>query len=204
MGRRATEQGRSEKACPDRSLIERAKKGEDRALDLLIRRHQPVVARRVMQMCRNDADVEDIVQEVMITLYLRLDGFEGRSSLATWLYRVATNAFLLHERRRKRDRLTFTGNEPYEEEGFSSEPCASEGSDGFRHVYERELLDSVSRAVDSLPDSYRQVLLHRRRDGLSLKEVSRLANITVSSVKSRQYRANQMLKERISLDGLHN
>jgi len=151
------------------SLIERAKEGEDWAIDLLVRTHQPVIARRIRSMCRNDADVEDIVQEVMITMFRKLDGFEGKSSLATWLYRVATNAFLLHERRKRRDRLTFIENEPYEDETgtFAWYPY-EEWTDGFTRVYERELLDSVSKAMEALPESYRQVLLLRRRDGHGL------------------------------------
>ena len=187
------------------SLIERAKQGEGWAIDLLVKAHQPVIARRIRSMCRNDADVEDIVQEVMITMFRKLDGFEGKSSLATWLYRIATNAFLLHERRKRRDRLTFIENEPYEDETgtFSWYPY-EEWTDGFTRVYERELLDSVSEAMEALPESYRQVLLLRRRDGLSLKQVSRLAKITVSSVKSRQYRAKQMLKTSLSQDELKN
>ncbi len=187
------------------SLIERAKQGEGWAIDLLVRTHQPVIARRIRSMCRNDSDVDDIVQEVMITMFRKLDGFEGKSSLATWLYRIATNAFLLHERRKRRDRLTFIENEPYEDEtGTFAWYPHEEWTDGFTRVYEKELLDSVSEAMENLPESYRQVLLLRRRDGLSLKQVSRLAKITVSSVKSRQYRAKQMLKASLSQGELKN
>jgi RNA polymerase sigma-70 factor (ECF subfamily) len=185
------------------SLIERAKEGEGRAFDLLVRENRPLIARRVRCLCRNDADVEDIVQEVMITMYRKLDHFRGESALSTWLYRIATNAFLMYERRKRRDKLTFIEGEPYEDES-SFEGHRYEGTDGFRYVYERELLDSVSEAMETLPARYRQVLLMRRRDGLSLKEVSRLANITVASVKSRQYRANKMLKEGIRLAALKN
>jgi len=157
-----------------------------------------------MQMCRNDADVEDIVQEVMITMYRSLGGFEGKSSLSTWLYRIATNAFLMHERRRRRYKRTFVEHDPYEDgpETFSWYP--DKGTDGFTYVHEREILDSLSKAVDTLPHAYQQVLLLRRRDGLSLKEVSRREKVTVSSVKSRQYRAMQMLKEKVGIEGLLN
>jgi RNA polymerase sigma-70 factor (ECF subfamily) len=193
-------QGRSED--PEISLIERAKEGEPRAFDSLIRKHRPEVAHRVRRLCRNDADVDDIVQEVMITLYRNLGGFKGKSSLSTWLYRVATNAFLMHERRKKRDRLSFIDSEPYEEEEKAGSLARHphEPMDGFSHLYEKELLDALSEAMEALPEAYRQVLLLRRRDGLSLDEVSRAAGLSVASVKSRQYRGKQMLKAKIELD----
>jgi len=186
----------------DAFLIEQARKGEAWAMDRLVREHRPAVARRVRRLCQNDADAEDVVQEVMLTLYRKLERFEGKASLATWLYRIATNAFLMHERRKRRDRLTFTERELYEREAGTFMWYAHEGTDGFTHVYERELQDAVSEAMETLPQPYRQILLLRRRDGLSLKEVSRLEKITVSSVKSRQYRAKQMLKAEMGLGEL--
>ena len=202
--RKETKQLEGPAAGLETALIECAKEGKDWALDQLVRKHQPVIARRVMQLCRNDADAEDIVQEVMITMYRRLDAFEGKSSLSTWLYRIATNAFLMHERRKRRDRLTFCEHEPYEDESESPAWSPQQGTDGFTYVYERELSDSFSEAMEALPESYREVLLLRRRDGLSLKQVSRREKVTVSSVKSRLYRAKQMLKEKTNLEGLMN
>jgi len=205
MGNAITETKASDRGSRDveTSLIERAKEGEVWAFDLLVRENRSLITRRVRRLCQNDADVEDIVQEVMVTMYRKLDHFKGKSALSTWLYRIATNAFLMHERRKRREKLTFIENEPYKDES-SFEGHRYEGTDGFRHVYERELLDSISEAMETLPARYRQVLLMRRRDGLSLKEVSRLANITVASVKSRQYRANKMLREGIRLAALKN
>lgn len=108
---RETQRGREPRQMSEPNLIERAKEGEDRAMDLLVRKHQPAVERRLRQLCRNEADVDDIAQEVMITLFRRLDKFQGKSSLDTWLYRVATNAFLMHERRRKRHRSAVVDKE---------------------------------------------------------------------------------------------
>ncbi len=184
-------------------LIERAKEGEARAFDSLIRKHRPEVTRRVRRLCRNDEDVEDIVQQVMITLYRKIHRFEGRSSLSTWLYRIATNAYLMCERRKKRDRLTFVENEPFEETFDSFPWYPYEGTDGFASVYEKELLHSVSEAMEDLPEAYREVLLLRRRDGLTLKETSRRTGVTIASVKSRQYRANRMLRGKLRLEHLN-
>jgi RNA polymerase sigma-70 factor (ECF subfamily) len=208
MRNELTETGKREGIPYDResSLIERAKDGESKAFDSLIRMHQPAVARRVRRLCRKEEDVEDIVQEVMITLYRKIDRFQGRSSLSTWLYRIATNAFLMYERRKRRDKLTFIQDEPNQGEdraeafGFH----LYEPTDGFSYVYEKELQNSISEAMKELPEIYRQILLLRRRDGFSLREVSRLAKISVPSVKSRQYRGKQMLKAKISLDALQN
>ena len=177
------------------TLIERAREGEDRAMDLLVRRHQPVVERRVRQLCRNEADAEDIAQEVMITLFRRLDKFQGKSSLATWLYRVTTNAFLMHERGQRRHRSAVTDRELQEKDGVTFGWDDFGHEDPFSNVHGKELLEIFSEKIEQLPKRYREVFRLRRFEELTLEEVSQRIQISVMGVKSRQYRAKEMLKK---------
>ncbi|PYM54312.1 MAG: RNA polymerase subunit sigma-24, partial [Candidatus Rokuibacteriota bacterium] len=76
------------------ALVERLRGGEQAALESLMERFAPRVYRLAYGITRNEADAEEVVQDVFLTLFRKISSFEGRSALSTWIYRVTTNAAL--------------------------------------------------------------------------------------------------------------
>jgi RNA polymerase sigma-70 factor, ECF subfamily len=182
-------------------LIERAKNGDVQAFEELVSRNRAMLVSMLRNLCRNEADVEDLFQEVVLTLYLKLKMFEGKSSLATWLYRVARNTFLMHNRKAANGRFSFVPIASCEEPACRSDLFNSdEPPEAVAHVLRAEITPMIREAMSALPEGHREVILLRKVKGLSAKEVSSLMKISVPAVKSRQHRAKQVLK--VQMEGL--
>jgi RNA polymerase sigma-70 factor (ECF subfamily) len=178
-------------------LIEKVKNGERNAFEELERRFRPKIINQLRRLCHNENEAEDIFQEVMVTLYLKLNTFEGKSTLSTWIYRITLNAFLMHERKQKRQQLLLTEGE-YNEAYSGTAVLKSEAETGaYIHMENSEFHVTLARAVSELPKGYRDVFLMRNKDELPIKEVSKRLGISVPAVKSRNRRARQFLKSRL-------
>ena len=88
----AREEGR--KDASDESLVERARAGEKRAFDALVRRHQEKVYRLALRLSGGERDAEEVLQETFLQIYRKLDSFRGESRFSTWLFRIAANGAL--------------------------------------------------------------------------------------------------------------
>lgn len=151
------------------------------------------VARRIL---RDDALADDCVQEAFVKAFGKIDGFEGRSSLKTWLHRITVNEALMKLRVRKRlgeqsiDALLpeFDENGCRIEASWSSLATSEE-------IVERESTRAlVLSKIGELPENYRIVLLLRDIEELETAEVAKLLNISQSNVKVRLHRARAALK----------
>ena len=186
---------------PDQALVERLRTQDPVALEELMDRHSPRVYRVAFGITRNHAEAEEIVQDVFLTLFRKIDAFEGRAAVTTWLYRVTTNA-ALGRRRGKRSTLevhiedwlpTFKadghreGDPSWLRADWSQTPEAEFLSGEARNVLEG--------ALDRLPDHYRAILVLRDVEDLSNEEVAEALGESVSTVKSRLHRARMALRE---------
>ncbi len=165
----------------DDELVSRARGGDRKALDTLLRRHHE----RVYAICRriagNDADAADATQDALIAIVRRLDRFDGRSTFSTWSYRVATNACLdeLRRRRRRPDPTDLDERDtPSEPDDFTT-----------RHA----LSDEIGHALDSIPENFRLPVVMRDIDDLDYAEISELLGVPMGTVKSRIARGRSML-----------
>lgn len=156
------------------------------------------IYRLALKMLNNPQDAEDILQETFIKAFRHIKGFNGRSSISTWLYRIATNEALMHLRRKRSDQVSI--DEPVETLEGELEPiqlidwcCLPEeellSSEG------RELLD---KAAAELPESLKIVFLLRDIEGLSTQEVGEILNLSETAVKTRLSRARMRLRESLS------
>ena len=185
-------------------LVERLKGGDGAALETLMERYASRVFRVARGITRTDADAEEVVQDVFLTLARKIDSFEGRAALGTWIYRVATNAALL-KRRGKRAQLEVSLEEnlpTFMQDGHREGPRAYLLGD-WSGTPEVELLDGearavLSRAIEQLPEAYRAVLVLRDVEELSNEETAGILGESVSSVKSRLHRARMALREQLT------
>jgi RNA polymerase sigma-70 factor, ECF subfamily len=195
------EESRSGVAANDTALVERLRARDAGALEILMERHSSRLYRVAFGITRNHAEAEEVVQDVFLTLFRKVDGFDGRAALGTWLYRVATNAALI-KRRGKRAELETSLDEclpTFRADGHREGDRAWVVAD-WSQSPESELLTGEARkildeALDRLPEHYRALLVLRDVEELSNEEVAEALGESVSTVKSRLHRARMALRE---------
>jgi RNA polymerase sigma-70 factor (ECF subfamily) len=151
-----------------------------------------------LRMLGNSQDAEDILQNTFLNALTHLRAFEGRSSLSTWLYRIAANEALMLLRRKKpevnlEDTETDEGTEDLKPTQFVD----------WSALPEEELLSGegkqvLDQAIQHLPESLRIVFLLRDIEGLSIKETADALSLTETNVKTRLLRARMFLREQLS------
>jgi RNA polymerase sigma-70 factor, ECF subfamily len=192
-------------AAADFDLLASLRRGEAGALQALAERYGSKIYRLAFGVTRNQADAEEVLQDVLLTLARKGASFEGRSALGSWIYRIATNA-ALNKRRGKRLELETPLEEllpTFEADGHRAGDRTYILADWSQNP-EQELLSGerrrrvLERAIDSLPDHYRAVLVLRDVEELSNEEVGAILDESVSSVKSRLHRARMVLREQLT------
>jgi RNA polymerase sigma-70 factor (ECF subfamily) len=183
----------------DVALLARLKAGEDAAYAELVRRHggrMLAVARRYLH---NEDAAQDCVQEAFLAAFRALDRFEGRSSLATWLHRITVNAALQALRRRgAKDEVAIEPWMPtFDEEGLLEGPTRLTAAGADELIARDDVRTTVRAAIDRLPTSYRNVLLLRDIEGLSIKEVADMLEVSENNAKVRLHRARNALKKEL-------
>ena len=152
------------------------------------------VARRFL---RNEEDARDCVQQVFVQVFRAIDNFQGSSSLGTWLHRITVNEALSRLRSQARhpeESLDELLSE-FDENGERIEPEAMTTA-STEEILEREgSRELVHRAIDQLPEGYRNVLLLRDIEGYDTNETAALLGVTPGTVKTRLHRARAQLKK---------
>jgi RNA polymerase sigma-70 factor (ECF subfamily) len=180
--------------------IDALKTGDREAFSQLVDQTSAHIYRVALQILGNEQDAEDVLQEAYIKAFRSLPDFEGRSSLTTWLYRIAVNEALMALRKRKPQVFSMDEGNSNEDEAESESLeildwcCMPEG----------ELLSSESRvfldqAVQGLPANLRVVFVMRDLEGLSIQDTAQALGISENNVKTRLLRARLKLRQELSL-----
>jgi RNA polymerase sigma-70 factor (ECF subfamily) len=182
-------------------LIERLRAHDPSVLEIVMERHGPRLYRVAFGITRNHADAEEVVQDAFVTLFRKVDSFEGRAALSTWLYRVAANAALI-KRRGKRAEVEVNLEDylpTFKADGHREGDRAALLADWSR-TPEHDLLSGEAREILEaglalLPDHYRAIVVLRDVEELSNEEAAEVLGETVATVKSRLHRARMALRE---------
>lgn len=167
----------------DPALIEAARGGDADALLSLIAVAQPDIRRYAARNCRA-ADIDDAVQETLMLLYRRVGTLRAVTSFSAWLFAVARRACLRLLRRSA---------------GINGSP-ADDAEARLAHLAPEDIRIDLSRAIQSLPDHYREVILLRDIEELSIDEIAGVLALTRESVKARIHRARLMIREYLARD----
>ena len=178
--------------------LEALRDGDRAEFARLVEAYSPMIYRLGLKMLNNPQDAEDILQETFIKAYRHIGNFDGRSSVSTWLYRIATNEALMSIRRKRPETISFDVPSVYDTE--PQEPlqivdwcCLPE--DEFLTSEGRARLDE---AANRLPTSLRVVFILRDIEGLSTRETAEVLEISEMAVKTRLSRARLRLREDLS------
>ena len=164
----------------------------------LVDEYSSPIYRLGLRMLGNQQDAEDVLQNTFINALTHIHNFEGRSSLATWLYRIASNEALMLIRKKKPE-----VNLDDVEGGDEDEDLKPAQFVDWSGLPEDELLSGegkkfLDEAINKLPESLRIVFLLRDVEGLSIKETADALNLTETNVKTRLLRARMALREGLS------
>lgn len=179
--------------------IEALKRGDRAEFARLVDEYSTHIYRLALRMLSNSQDAEDVLQETFLKAMRALPDFEGRSSLSTWLYRIAVNEALMLVRKRKPEISLATTNESDDEEENGEEMQIVD----WGHLPESELLSgearrSIDQAVERLPQRLKVVFLLRDVEGLSIEDTAIALEISQAAVKTRLLRARLQLRDALS------
>ncbi len=195
---------RTVQAEADLKLVERLRGGDPAALETLMERYASRVYRLAHGITRNAADAEEVVQDVFLSGFRKIDSFESRAARGSWIYRIATNAALIKGRGKRaelevalEDQLP-TFLEDGHRAGDRAWLLADWSETPETALLSQETRSVLSQAIDRLPDHYRAVLVLRDVEGFSNEAVAEILGESVASVKSRLHRARMALREQLT------
>lgn len=191
------ENGRPEE---DAVLIRDFQKDCEEAFDRLVLKYQNKIFNLCYQFLGNHEDADDCAQESFIKVFRNLKGFQFRSSFSTWLYRIAVNTCknkvnsLEYRLRRK----TLDLDRPREKEnGTAFIQVADERHSPVESYEKKELREQIQKAIQSLPEKQRGIVVMRDLEGLSYGEIGRITKLKAGTVKSKLARAREELRKKL-------
>jgi RNA polymerase sigma factor (sigma-70 family) len=171
---------------PDAALFAAAQAGEPVALERMLRELQPDIRRYARRQCHRSSSIEDVVQEALIVLYRRVGTVRDPQALAGWVLRVVSRLCMLPILGLIRGAESLSDRD--EAEHFAHMP-----DDALRH--------DLVRALESLPAMYREIVLLRDMEQLTIGEAAERLGLTREATKSRLHRARALLREYLQADG---
>ena len=172
------------------------RQGQRDAFGRLVRRYQDRLYNTVCRLVGSDDRARDIVQDAFVSAYKALDGFHGKASFYTWLYRIAVNASISEQRRRRRRptplsidaQLASTGDEP---------GAPVDQTRPSRHLEMLETQQAVTEALELLSPDHRAVVILKDLEGRDYRAIAEILDCPVGTVRSRLHRARMQLREKL-------
>jgi len=187
-------------ADADVLLVDRAKRGDVKAFEMLVVKYQRRIERLIGRMVRDSDLVQDIAQESFIRAYRALPQFRGESAFYTWLYRIAVNTAKKALMDMKRDPLVLESSRQSGEEGEETSRAENELTDGETPealLASKEVANAVNAAIEALSEDLRQAITLREIEGLSYEEIADVMNCPIGTVRSRIFRAREAIATRL-------
>ncbi|GIV10762.1 MAG: RNA polymerase sigma factor [Fimbriimonadales bacterium] len=180
-------------------LIERAQARDEAAFEQIMNLYADRLYNYILRMVGNSADAEDLLQEAFLRAYQGLPNFDGRASLGTWLYRIATNLCIDHQRKRARRVQTVSYSAWEDDEGETGEWefADLQTPNPMDAALHRELQQVVEQAIAALSPKLKTVLLLYDVEELSYEEIARVLNIPIGTVKSRLNHARGQIQKQV-------
>ena len=182
-------------SAPERTLVARAQAGNEDAFTELVKRHSGQIYGLSLNMLRNREDAEDNLQNVLVKAFHNISRFAGNSRFSTWLVRITINEALMKLRRRHSERIAeFAGDGSSDDETQNFPDIEDTRRDPEREYMSKELARKAFRGLNpSLQDTF----ILQKAEGWTNRELAEALGITVSTVKSRVFRARTRLRRQL-------
>ena len=185
----------------DLLLVERAKRGDQKAFEMLVIKYQRRIQRLIARMVRDVDLVQDIAQETFIRAYRAMPQFRGDSAFYTWLYRIAVNTAKKALGDLKRDPLVTesarAGANDDDDETSRVERELTDGETPEALLASKQIAQAVNAAMEALSNDLRQAITLREIEGLSYEEIAELMSCPIGTVRSRIFRAREAIALRL-------
>jgi RNA polymerase sigma-70 factor (ECF subfamily) len=183
-------------------LIDRLRAGDQSAVSELAKEYGPRLYQLALRHLKNHEDAEEVVQDVLMKVYRKIDAFRGDSALSSWMYRITFNTAMSRLRRTRTMRQAEVdleiGNDLSEEGTAPGFDPADWSNMADEWLLRRELREQFAAAVGGLPAIYREPVILRDLKGMSTEEASSALNVKDQTLKSRLHRGRTMLRKRLA------
>ncbi len=170
----------------ERAFVKKLQAGERTAFAELLHLYEPKVFRLAKRYARNEADAEDLTQDIFLAVYKSIRNFGGRSRLSTWIFRVALNHCMEYHRRMRPEAVSLDETIFLASNSLSADP---------ERVLEADILsESILAALKQLSSSHREVVEMHELYGFTYPEIAEMLGVPVGTVKSRLFHAMKNLK----------
>jgi RNA polymerase sigma-70 factor (ECF subfamily) len=186
----------SSSAQADKALVEKVKKGDKKAFDLLVLKYQQKIANIISRYIHDHSEVLDVSQETFIKAYRALPKFRGDSAFYTWLYRIATNTAKNHLAAKGR-RPPMDDVEAMTAEQMDSGMRLRDYATPENIAMQEEVASTIRQAVDDLPEDLRMAITLRELEGLSYEDIAQAMDCPIGTVRSRIFRARDAIDKKL-------
>ncbi len=181
----------------EKALVEALHRGDRYACDEMVQQYSGRIYNMALRLTGHPNEAEEVLQETLIKACRGVGAFEGRSSLSTWLYRIATNNGLMRLRRKKMPTFSLE-TETTRDDDYPHQPQLQHWQwDPEAVVLSDELRQAMDTAVAMLPDTLKAAFVLRDLEGLSTRDAAEILNISPNSLKVRLHRARLILREHL-------
>ncbi len=178
----------------DSVVVEKILSGEKELFEILMRRNNQKLYRVIKSYLRDEAEVEDIMQNTYLKSYEKLYQFNQKANFSTWLIRIGINEALARIKSKRKNQLLLNIDSPL----FHNSIFHLSGSDNLnpeKKMIKQEAKQMFEKAIENLPSKYRVIYILGKVEEMPIAEISTCLNISVGNVKVRLHRAKTMLKE---------
>ena len=185
----------SEGGPDDHALVRGCLANDQEACAELVNRYARMAGTMIWRTTRDEASVDDLVQETFVRVFRGLPYFRGRAKLSTWICTIANRVAVDHLRRAARNR-----EQPLESENdfaVATTIPVAHGPDPEQALARNEVDAAVKEEVDALPDRFRLPLVYGAIEGVDYDTIGKILGIPVGTVKSNAFQARRILRERL-------
>lgn len=173
-------------------LIKKRREFEREALP-----HMDALLRTALRMTKNEGDAEDLVQEALVKAYRFWDKFEPGSNCRAWLFKIMTNIFINDYRSKSRSPMSVNVDDIDENFLYGQLANAPRKDTPEERLFARIFDDDVKKAIETLPDDFRLVVVLSFLEGFSYQEIAEIADLQLGTVKSRLHRGRKLLQKEL-------
>jgi RNA polymerase sigma-70 factor (ECF subfamily) len=180
----------------DTELVKGIANKEESCFEELLAKYGSKVLNLALRITRNQEDAEEILQDVFITVFSKVNSFEHKSQFSSWLYRVTMNSSFMKIRSRNRRRAVYLEDI----ESSTRQNWVGHRTEMFDIDFmssRHELRSAIETAIKDLPEDYRAIFVLRDIDGLSNEAVGKVLQLSVPAVKSRLHRSRLLMRQQL-------
>ena len=181
----------------DQLLVVRVQNGDKKAFEILLLKYQRRLMQLVSRFIYDQAEAEDIVQEIFIKAYRSLPQFRGEAAFYTWLYRIGLNTTKNHLITQRKHAPVSTEFNVEEAETFDSSDYLRDMSTPESILASKQVARTVNMAMDSLPEELKMAIMLREIEGFSYDEIAVMMECPIGTVRSRIFRAREAIAEKL-------